>query len=250
MSGQFSFEVEDAQSAVVIRPRGALDAYTAPDLRAALLRCLASQPASLVLDASELSVTDDVGLTVLASVAQQSERWPGTRFAVIGASVDVATSIERMGITRYMKICPDRDTAFRELRQSPVPPLTRHRIAPDRNAPSVARAAVQDFCRAHGVGGDGDAAQLVASELVTNAVVHAGTTIDLTLRLVPPLLHIAVGDGGEGQARIATIVDESSESGRGLLLVDALASAWGTFVPDNGKIVWATVPVRSVNRGA
>jgi anti-anti-sigma factor len=243
MSGQFSFEVENVPAATILRPRGVLDAYTAADLRAALLRCLAEQPSGLVVDASELTITDDIGLTVLASVAQQSDHWPGTRFAVIGASVDVAAAIDRMGVTRYMKICTDREAALRELGQWPVPPTARHRIAPDRDAPGLARAAVHEFCVANGLGDD-DAAQLVASELVTNAVVHAGTSIDLTLRLVPPLLHIAVRDGGEGQARIAGIVDESSESGRGLLLVDAMTSAWGTLVPDVGKIVWATVRVR------
>jgi len=64
------------------------------------------------------------------------------------------------------------------------------------------------------------------------------------LRLIPPLLHIAVRDTGPGEARIADIVDESSPSGRGLLLVDALATAWGSFVPNAGKVVWATIRVR------
>ncbi len=62
-------------------------------------------------------------------------------------------------------------------------------LEPDRYAPGLARAAVQDFCDEWAVDGDRRAAQLVASELVTNAVVHAGTPIDLTLRLVPP--HLA-----------------------------------------------------------
>jgi hypothetical protein len=79
-------------------------------------------------------------------------------------------------------------------------------------------------------------------------VVHAGTPIDLTLRLISPYLHIAVRDGGVGQARIGGIIDESSESGRGLLLVDAMATAWGTFLPDTGKVVWATVRVRPLRR--
>jgi anti-sigma regulatory factor (Ser/Thr protein kinase) len=105
---------------------------------------------------------------------------------------------------------------------------------------------VQEFCADErvGAGGDSEAAQLVASELVTNAVVHAGTMIDLTLRLAPPLLHIAVRDGDAGKAQLSGITDESSETGRGLLLVDALAVTWGNFLPNTGKVVWATVRVR------
>ena len=45
-------------------------------------------------------------------------------------------------------------------------------------------------------------------------------------------LQIAVRDGGDGRARLAGITDESAESGRGLLLVDALAQAWGNFAAE------------------
>jgi anti-sigma regulatory factor (Ser/Thr protein kinase) len=122
-------------------------------------------------------------------------------------------------------------------------------VGPDRNAPGLARLAVQEFCEELGVDGDGDSAQLVASELVTNAVVHAGTDIDLTLRLIPPLLHVAVRDGSTQPARIADIVDQSSPSGRGLLLVDALSTAWGSVVLNSGKVVWATIRVRHRSPG-
>jgi anti-anti-sigma factor len=242
MSAEFSVEVEHTNPVVLVLPRGVLDAYTAPDLRSALLECLAGQPAGVVVDASELSVRDDTGLTVLSSVAQQSQRWPGARFALAAATDEVVAGFIRMGVDRYMSMWADRSAALRDLSPRPAPPWSRHRIAPDRDAPGIARAAVLAFLEDHAAG-DGDAAQLVASELVTNAVVHAGTIIDLTLRLVPPLLHIAVRDTGTGHVHIKEIVDESSENGRGLLLVDALATAWGSLVPDNGKIVWATVRI-------
>jgi anti-anti-sigma factor len=250
MSGTLSVEVERRQPVFVLRPSGVLDAYTAADLRAGLLRCLAEQPSGVVIDATELSISDDIGLTVLAGVAQQSERWPGTRFAIAAGTAEFAAAFDRMGVARYMKVYPDEDAALREANRWPVAPSARQRIAPDRNAPSIARAAVHDFCAGQCIGGDGDAAQLVASELVTNAVIHAGTSIDLTLRLVSGQLHIAVRDGGDGQARIGGIINESSESGRGLILVDALAEAWGTFLPDVGKVVWAIVKVRPLSSTA
>jgi len=248
MSGVLSFDVEQRLPVVVIRPRGILDAYTAPDLRAGLLTCLVEQPACVVIDAADLAVGDEIGLTALIGAAQQSERWPGSRF-VISAGPGFATAAERMGVARHMTVCSSIEAAWKEANQWPEPPTARQRIAPDRNAPSVARAAVHEFCEDHFLGGSGDAAQLVASELVTNAVVHAGTPIDLTLRLVMPQLHIAVRDTGAGQARIAGAVDESSESGRGLLLVDALASSWGTLLPDVGKVVWAAVRVKPRSGG-
>jgi len=240
-----TIEVERADSVLILRPRGVLDAYTAPDLRAAIADALADQGGGVVVDVADLTVGDDIGLAVLASVGQENRRWPGVGLTLAGASEEFTAAGERIGIFSAIGSCPDIDTALRELAATAVPPRHRVTIPADRNAPGMARAAVHEFCQAQGVLGSTEAAQLVASELVTNAVVHAGTPIELTLRLVPPVLHIAVRDTGDGQARISGTVDESAESGRGLLLVDALAASWGTFVPPIGKIVWATLKVRT-----
>jgi anti-anti-sigma factor len=240
MGLQLSVEVERTLPVAVIRPRGVLDAYNAPDLRSALLECVAEQPTGVVVDAGALTLGDDVALTVLATVAKEATEWSGTRVLLAGASDEVAAACARLGIDRYVDLSADRDAAVALLEAAPPVPLLRERIEPDRNAPGVARFAVADFCQRLGIR-QHDAAQLVASELVTNAVVHAGTAIDLTLRFVEPVLHIAVRDRAGGVPRMRGIVDESSESGRGLLLVDALAERWGSFVPHSGKIVWARV---------
>jgi anti-anti-sigma regulatory factor len=240
MGLQLSVEVEHGHPVAVLRPRGVLDAVNVADLRSALLECIADQASAAVIDASALRVGDDVALTVLAAVARQSAEWPGTRIALAGATADVRAAAERLGVGRDVVMCTDRESALSQLRPESTPPRRRERIEPDRNAPGLARSAVAEFCQGLGVR-EHDAAQLVASELVTNAVVHARTTIDLTLRFVPPLLHIAVRDRADGVPRLSGIIDESSESGRGLLLVDALATRWGSLVPHGGKVVWAVV---------
>jgi len=249
MIGRFSFELERTQPVSLLRARGVLDAYTAADLRGAMVECLTEQPAGVLIDVSDLALADDVALTVLASTARESLRWPGTRFALGGANRHFAASVDRLGVSRYVTVCPDRASALLELGRWPVPPSRRRRLTPDQFAPGLARDAVRDFCDECRVR-DGDAAQLVASELVTNAVLHARTAIDLTLRFVPPYLQISVRDGGPGEVRLAENVDEFSQNGRGLLLVDALATAWGSLFPSAGKIVWATVRVRSIPQGS
>jgi anti-anti-sigma regulatory factor len=238
MGLRLSVEVKHTHPVAVIRPRGILDAVNAADLRAALLDCIAEQPAGAVIDASGLRLGEDIALTVLAAVARQTEDWPGTRIALAGASTEIWLAAERLGVSRYLLMFPDAEAAFSQLTSGPHPPIRRARIEPDRNAPGLARTAVAEFCHDLGVR-DHDAAQLVASELVTNAVIHARTTIDLTLRFVAPVLHIAVRDRAGGMPRLTGIVDESSESGRGLLLVDALATRWGSLLPHGGKVVWA-----------
>ncbi|MET8057085.1 ATP-binding protein [Streptomyces microflavus] len=96
------------------------------------------------------------------------------------------------------------------------------------------------------VGGDVyDAAVLIVSELVTNAVVHtASTRVVCELRCLGRRLRIAVQDQGHqpGGPRLRRCSDD--EHGRGLLLVDTMSSAWGSHDAgdDSGRIVWAELP--------
>lgn len=89
-----------------------------------------------------------------------------------------------------------------------------------------------------------ETAVLIVSELVTNAVVHSGSTaITCALQLSGGLLRVEVTDRGAGQAspdvRHAT-TDEVS--GRGLLLVSAVSESWGTSPAlPCGWTVWAAV---------
>lgn len=84
-------------------------------------------------------------------------------------------------------------------------------------------------------------AQLLASEIVSNAVRYGRPDITLRVRLHPPGIGIAVIDAGADLPVLPRERPASSEpSGRGLLIVDALASAWGvtpTELPP-GKAVW------------
>ncbi|NLT54886.1 MAG: SpoIIE family protein phosphatase [Actinomycetales bacterium] len=80
--------------------------------------------------------------------------------------------------------------------------------------------------------------ELLASELVTNSVRHARTSVALTLSHGADGVVVEVKDlGGATPRHRAAAVDD--EGGRGLMLVAALSSSWGTRVlPDGGKAVW------------
>jgi len=89
-----------------------------------------------------------------------------------------------------------------------------------------------------------DDVQLLVSELVTNAVVHAGSDVEVAVRLLTDSIRIEVVD----RAPTASVPlrpsspDSHDESGRGLLLVETMASAWGVEPMDGGKAVWFEVP--------
>ena len=83
-------------------------------------------------------------------------------------------------------------------------------------------------------------AELIVSELVTNAVVHAETSIELEFERTDNTVRAAVTDEGTGRptVRHPGIADEH---GRGLLIVRSLADEWGVVERANGKSVWFTL---------
>jgi anti-sigma regulatory factor (Ser/Thr protein kinase) len=89
-----------------------------------------------------------------------------------------------------------------------------------------------------------EAAVLIVSELVTNAIVHSGSNkVSCVLRLGGGLLRIEVTDQGVGVAEPAVRKPADDDvSGRGLLLVSGVSEAWGVSPAVNrGRTVWATV---------
>jgi anti-sigma regulatory factor (Ser/Thr protein kinase) len=84
-----------------------------------------------------------------------------------------------------------------------------------------------------------DTAELCVSELVTNAVIHSGTPCSVTVQADPEYVLVLVQDrGGRGAVRRPEALDPESVSGRGLSLVDALASAWSAEHSTDGTTVW------------
>jgi anti-sigma regulatory factor (Ser/Thr protein kinase) len=112
-------------------------------------------------------------------------------------------------------------------------------LEPSIASPSRARAYCDGVLAEAGCASTKAAdARLVVSELVTNAVVHAGTPIELTLVIREGVLRIEVTDlGVDRPQRWAR--DESS--GRGLPIVEAVGTAWGVIDLGSSKTVWCEV---------
>lgn len=113
-------------------------------------------------------------------------------------------------------------------------------------AAGLARQATRSAVAAWGLGYLADAAVLLVSELVTNAVQHAGpdpSATVLRLEYSGRWLRIEVHDTSPHGPRPRT-PDWLDESGFGLLLVDALAAKWGVQQTTQGKAVWAELDAR------
>jgi anti-sigma regulatory factor (Ser/Thr protein kinase) len=84
------------------------------------------------------------------------------------------------------------------------------------------------------------AATTAASELTTNAVLHAGTAFTLSLRLDDDLLRLAVTDDSARLPRPRSYGAQAT-TGRGMSLVRALSAAVGVETTAAGKTVWCDV---------
>lgn len=139
---------------------------------------------------------------------------------------------------------------------------------PGPRAARGARVAVGQACDTWDIAPTEDLL-VIASELVTNAVLHARTAIDVQVCVAAGVIEVAVGDGDPGRPTVrpdredlladldrvpvqALDLDDrhpdltvgaagSVAAGRGLLLVATLAHRWGVVARPGGKDVWAQV---------
>lgn len=95
---------------------------------------------------------------------------------------------------------------------------------------------IRDVLRQWGLDDLVSTAELLVSELVSNALRHASGPLHLTLERVSGL-RCLVSDGSADLPRPADAGPED-ECGRGLLLVDMLAAQWGCEGGPGGKSVW------------
>jgi anti-sigma regulatory factor (Ser/Thr protein kinase) len=118
---------------------------------------------------------------------------------------------------------------------------------------SVARRHVRTLLE--DLGGEGslvDDVALVVTELVANAVLHAGAPISLTVRRLddrPDAVRVEVADGSPAPP-VARSYGSQASTGRGLALVARVATRWGVDQADGGKSVWAEVDSTTASSAA
>jgi anti-sigma regulatory factor (Ser/Thr protein kinase) len=121
---------------------------------------------------------------------------------------------------------------------------------------SETRRLLRDNLRRWGVPVLADTAELLATEILTNALQHTGGGAVLTATLSPGpecRLRVEVRDSAAQRLRTPvpagagrdTAGGEYATSGRGLILVQALADAWGTSADGAGKVVWFELDVKA-----
>ncbi|WP_221321037.1 STAS domain-containing protein [Actinoplanes sp. L3-i22] len=231
--------VDQVGTRTVVRIDGELSVAAVPQLRATLLKCLVARPDAVIVELAELRVREPVALSVFAAVARQAAMWPGTPLLLSGPSAEVARwfAAERSG---QVSILPTTAAAL-DLMPGRQMPWLADSLLPVSGAAAHARRLAARACARWNLPELADPARIVAGELVTNAVVHAQTMIDLRFSLGRRYLLVAVRDGSYEvpRTRDGSVLDPAAP--RGLFLVERFAKRWGTVPADGGKVVWANL---------
>ncbi|UQU61911.1 ATP-binding protein [Couchioplanes caeruleus] len=226
--------------------RGRFGRRAATDTFTSLRKCLAEHPAAIVVDL--VGFEDPLAASAAMWVAinrKAAALHPPVRLALaVEPGTPLRDRLTRLGVERYF---PVRSTPAeaRAAASGTVPWTQRLQLiqrAPDELSTCAARNLVGAACEAWRMPDLLHPARIIVSELVTNAVEHAGTDVTVTVWRRGAGLHLSVRDG---DPRLPRLLDASSgapgERGAGLRIVGARATAWGAMATHDGKLVWATL---------
>jgi LuxR family transcriptional regulator, maltose regulon positive regulatory protein len=226
------------QGCVVLTLVGRLDLAAAPKVQRAILKQLAEQPPAIICDLAQVEGIDPLCAGVFTSIRHPALGWPGTALVLCGTRPAVAEVLVQLGVAGHLRMYPSLDEALANARARPERLRARLTLGPVLTAAAAGRQFVAEVCGHWGLQGLAEPAALVASELVTNSVVHARTALELRVELRGSRLQVAVHDQDPDLAGLLA-AKEGTDRGLGLKIVDQVAKVWGVRQDGaGGKTVW------------
>jgi anti-anti-sigma factor len=245
---QIQQSIQDGMTVLTLA--GHLDLLAAPQLHRAILKQLAQHPPAIVCDLAQVEAIDPLCAGVFASIRHPTLGWPNTALVLCAPRPPVAAILLRQGVARQVAIHSSLEAALANARARPPRLRERLLLGPVPTVARVGRGFVREVCGRWGLEGLAEPAALVASELITNAVAHAGTVLELRLELRRSRLQVAVADRDPNLAGVLAAKAEA-DRGLGLLVVDRVATAWGVRREGaGGKVVWCMLTLPAAARVA
>ncbi|MEU4623831.1 ATP-binding protein [Actinoplanes sp. NPDC023801] len=235
------YEVNSNGANLMVALSGELGLANSTQVRDRLLKCLAEQPDSLLVDLSAMRVQQPLALAIFPAVMRQAARWPGTPVLFCSPTADTREHLSGQAFQR-LPVFDGRDAALAHLHDRRlIMPSISEELLPVSGSSRHARDVTTDACLRWDLPELIAPASLVVTELVANVVDHAGTMMTLRLSLRPRYLNVAVRDGSHDPPVAAGPASLEASRGRGLLLVTELAYRWGYLPSQDGKVVWAAL---------
>ena len=116
------------------------------------------------------------------------------------------------------------------------------RFPPEAQSAGAARRMVRAFCADHAIDSVADDAELLASEVMTNACRMATGPVTMFLVADDGALLCIISDDSVARLPAVVLSTPTAEAGRGLFVLEQLAGAWGATTTSSGKNVWFRLP--------
>jgi anti-sigma regulatory factor (Ser/Thr protein kinase) len=224
----------------MLHVRGCLSAIAGPTHQAVLTEWVRA-PAAVVVDLAGVNGPVDPGaVSELASLGILVRQWPGIPIGVMCPDRDLRARLASAREGEHLAIAHIWPTVRSRLSAGNVTATVRAELPPEARSAGAAREVASGACTEWGYSHQIPTATLITSELVTNAVLHAGTPLEVTVSHCDSRLRIAVRDHSL-QPPALTRVESVATTGRGMQLVAALCQDWGVVTTPGGKLVWAVL---------
>ena len=230
---KFLIETTDSRfretgSRTTIKLAGELDSATCAELVSRVERVLEAQEAQeIVLDLAAVSFIDSSGMRAIV-VVERAAAERGIGLTIVSPAEPVTDLLRIIGIADRVPL------ASRPGEEAPPGRLLERielAMASERTAPARARAELREALGGRLTEADKATVTLLASELVTNAVIHpgpgAGGPIGLRIAAYSTRVRVEVTDPGAGFDPRTLPSRPRETGGHGLVVVDGLSSRWG-----------------------
>ena len=228
-----------APHVVVVALTGPLSELTARPLAERLVELL-RRHGGVVVDLSGMKLTHSGAVHAFAEAAALAGEWPDVRLALAAPDATTAALLVSSRVAQRVPVHPDTATAVAHLDERPELVRGWWRFTVDPQAPGAARGHVRRVCHRWAVDEEArEAAEIVVTELVTNAVEHAASASVVEVERREHSLRLTVRDFDLAPLPEAHLPEPTSPRGRGLAMVAAVSSAWGVESHRDGKTVWS-----------
>jgi hypothetical protein len=227
---------------IVLTIRGTWDLALQSQTFTALQACLAAHPAGLIIDLTALHDPDACSLTAWTGTWKLGANMhPRALVALcVPPEAVLADRLQQVRTNRFLPVYAKLHQARTALdNRIPLTDRLVTHLTAAPHAPRTARRLVDRACRTWHLSHLQFSAQLIVSELVTNAVQHAGTDIAVTVTRRAERLHLIVSDKDHRMPKLPA-PRHGKPAISGLHVVHAVAVRWGTVPTSDGKMIWAT----------
>ncbi|MBO0864580.1 MAG: STAS domain-containing protein [Mycobacterium sp.] len=235
--------MDTVDTVVLLTVDGVLDSSTYLHVRDSIIKAAVDEPRAVLVDVNALDVPASSAWSVFTSARWHVSAWPDVPVLLVCANPDGRRDIVRNGVTRYVPVHPDVESALAALGGDDARHRDRVRTQLPHSLASLrkARELVAEWLAAWSQVKLIPVATVIVNVFVENVLQHTESAPTLRLETNGRTVTVAVHDESSSPAVRHEDPLRGGDRVSGLAIVAAVSRAWGSTPTPSGKTVWAVV---------